>query len=116
MENKIASLRISSYKTANKIELAQILLDFILILKKIKLSKTEKLVLSYFMVEGYSEISKEQVLTDKILHSQSSLANTLTVFRKQGILVKEKFKECLAPDFRIPLTEKVNINITLDNS
>lgn len=116
MENKITSLRLPSYKVANKIDQTNILVEFILILKKIKLSKTEKQVLSHFMIEGYSEISKEQILNDKLLHSVNSLANTLTSFRKHGILTKEKFKEVLAPDFRIPITEKININITLDNS
>lgn len=116
MQNKITSLKIPSYKVSNKIEQTLLLVEFILILKKIKLSKTEKQVLSHFMIEGYSEISKEQILTDKLLHSTSSLANTLTVFRKQGILTKEKFRETLSPDFKIPITEKININITLDNS
>ena len=116
MENKITSLKIPSYKVGNKLELAAVLVDFILLLKKIKLSKTEKQMLCHFMIEGYSEISKEQILKDKLLHSPKSLANTLTVFRKQGILIKEKFREVLSPDYRIPLTDKVNINITLDNS
>lgn len=116
MENKITSLKIPSYKVGNKIELSQLLVEFICILKKIKLSKTEQQVLAHFMVEGYSEISKEQILTGKLLHTKSSLANTLTSFRKNGILTKVKFKEALAPDFAIPLTDKININITIDNT
>lgn len=116
MDNKITSLKIPSYKVGNKIELTQILLDFILTLKKIKLSKTEKQVLVHFMVEGYSEIAKEQIINDKLLHSRQALNNILTGFRKQNILVKEKFKEVLSPDFKFPLTSKININITLDNS
>ena len=113
---KIPSLRIPIYKVANKLELAHILVEFICILKKIKLSKTELQVLSHFMVEGYSEISKEQIISGKLLHTKSSLANTLTTFRKNGILKKEHFKEVLSPDFRVPLSSKVNINVTLDNS
>lgn len=116
MENKITSLKIPLYKVGNKIELTHILLDFILILKKIRLSKTDKQVLVHFMIEGYSEISKEQIINDKLLHSRQALNNTLTSFRKQNIIVKEKFKEVLSPDFRIPITDKININITLDNS
>ena len=93
-----------------------LLLEIICLFKKIKLSRTEMQVLAHFMIEGYSTVSKEQILQGKLLNTKSSLANTLTAFRKQGIIVKEKFKEVLAPDFRIPLTEKININITLDNS
>ena len=85
MENRIATLKIPSYKVENKIDQTQLLVDIILLLKRIKLSKTEKQVLAHFMMEGYSEISKEQILKDKLLYSKKSLDNTLTMFRKQGI-------------------------------
>ena len=116
MKEDIVSLKIPSYKVGNKIEQTQILVEIICALKKIKLSRTEIQVLSHFMIEGYSEISKEQILQQKLLHSKSSLSNTLTDFRKSGILVKENFKEVLSSDFRIPLKSKININVTLDNS
>jgi len=115
-KNKITSIKIDSYKVNNTIELVEVLIQFICILKKIKLSKTEIQVLSHFMIEGYSEIAKEQILEMKILHSKYALRNILTNFRKQGILTKERFREVLSADFRIPLTQKVNINITLDNN
>jgi len=116
MENKITALKIDSFKVNSRLEMSNLLVQFICILKKIKLSKMEILVLGYFMVEGYNQITKEYIIDSKLLANKQSLANTLTTFRKNGILIMEKFTEVLAPDYRYPITEKINLNITLDNS
>ncbi len=112
----ITQLKIPSYKVSNKNNLAILLVKFICILKSIKLSDTEIIVLAYFMVEGYNQVTKEQIVTSKLLKNKASLANTLTTFRKNGIFTREHFKEVLAPDFRYPITDKIRIDITLDNS
>tara|TARA_R110000868_G_scaffold1729_4_gene13900 strand:+ start:4630 stop:4980 length:351 start_codon:yes stop_codon:yes gene_type:complete len=116
MANQVTVLKVPSYKMKNKPAMARVLVDFICILKNIRMSETEAMVLSHFMVEGYSQITKEQIISGKLLKNKSSLANTLTVFRKNGILVKESFREVLAPDFRYPISDKIKIDITLDNS
>ena len=114
--NKITLLKIPQYKVSNKIEMIEMVVDVILILKKLKLSKGEKQVLCHFILEGYSEISKEQVVSSKILHTKNALNNTLTTFRKQGILVKEKFKEVLSPDFRFPISNLIKVEVMFDNN
>ena len=116
MSDKITSLKIGSYKISNRVEMVKTMIDFICILKKARLSETEKLVLSYFMTEGYNMMVKEHIIEMGVLKNKQSLGNILTIFRKNGILIKEKFTEILAPDFRFPITPKININITLDNT
>lgn len=114
--NKIAILKLSSFKVESKMHSAIILIDFICGLKNIKLSKTEKYVLAHFMCEGYNQITKEQVVDGKLLKNKNSLANTLTIFRRAGILKRDEFKEVLANDFLIPITDKIKIDVTLDNT
>ena len=112
----ITSLKIPSYKVSNKPDMARLLIGVICLLKKIRLSDTQEMVLAHFMTEGYNTVSKEQVVEAKLLKTQASLNNTLMAFRNHGILVRENFKEVLSPDFRFPIAEKININITLDNT
>lgn len=117
-KSKITVLK-TTYKVSSKIEQTVILLRFIMLLKKIKLSDTNILVLAHFMTEGYNEVTKEQVVNMKLVKNKASLANCLTSFRDKSILIKEKnfpFNEVLDSDFKYPITEKININITLDNS
>lgn len=116
MDNKIAVLKISSLKVDTKIELASILIDILCRLKSLKLSRTEVFVLAHFMCEGYNQVTKDQIITGGLLKNTQSLANTLSSFRRQGIILKQGYNEILASDFRIPITDKVKIDIMLDNT
>lgn len=115
-QTKIALLKISSFKVSSKAELAAVLVDFLCRLKGIKLSRTEVYVLSHFMCEGYNQVTKEQIISGGLLKNSQSLSNTLTTLRKQGVIIKDGYKEAIAPDFRIPITDKVKIDIMLDNT
>lgn len=114
--NQIAVLKISNFKVDTKTETAAIIIDFICRLKGIKLSRTEVYVLAHFMCEGYNQVTREQIISGGLLKNNQSLANTLSTLRKQGVIVKDKYKEVIAPDFRIPITDKIKIDIMLDNT
>lgn len=117
MDNKIAVLKIPSYKIENRADSAIIVIKLLCILKGIKLSNVETYTLAHFMCEGYNQITKEQLVEGKLLKDIQALANVLSSLRKNGILTKNlNRKEVLTPDFNFPITEKIKIDIMLDNS
>ncbi len=114
--NKITSIRISPFKVGTKQDIAETLVRFICVLKDIKLSKIEIYVLALFLCEGYNEISKEKLLQTKILKNRFALSNKLSIFRRQGIIKQEGFKEVIAEDFNYPITDKLLFSVMLDNT
>lgn len=107
-------MRIPSYKLSNKSEMNKFLVNLVCLLKGISLSETEKLVLVHFIMEGYNEVTKEQIVTGKLLKNKSSLANVLTTLRKNKILIRDNFKEVIDPSFRFPENNKMIIDITVE--
>lgn len=51
------------------------------------LSETELHALTYFVIHGYSKMTREQLITTKILKNKNSVANLVHAFRKYGMLV-----------------------------
>jgi hypothetical protein len=104
-------------KSKSKIDQTKIILSILCLLSEIKLSDTELTTLSYFIVYGLTEKTKNLILTSKILKTEDSLRNAMTKFRKFGLIKKNDRKEDLLTDgITFPPTDIVGILIKVDNT
>ena len=88
---------------SNTIDMTKLLVKYILLSISIKLSETDTHALTIFIVQGYSEFTKEKLIETRFLKNKSMLANLLTKLRNTGILVKGTMGEELSKDFNIPV-------------
>lgn len=102
-------------KTSNKIDMAKIIVSLVSLTKNIALSKSEVLILAHFVGEGYNQFTKEQIITNKILKNQASLANMISKFRKYGLIKNKGFSESLCDELNFELGEIALFKILLDN-
>jgi hypothetical protein len=102
-------------KTNNKIDMARILVCIVALTKNITLSKSEILVLSHFLGQGYNQYTKEQLIENKILKNKAALDNTVSKLRKVGMIKNKGFGECLCDDLNFPLSDVALFKILLDN-
>lgn len=106
------------HKTANKIELAQMLLSVYCLMNDIKISKTENLIMAYFLVYGIKKTTKDLILNSLILKSYNSLENSLTNLRKVGLVIRDKedfTKVCPQLSSKKSFESRVGIIIELSN-
>lgn len=86
-------------KTQNKIDQIKRSVKVICILNNLKISDTEAMIITHFILEGFNKVSREEIINQKLVKSYNDLANRISSLRGKGIFVKNKFKEELAPDF-----------------
>lgn len=98
-------VKIDDIKTNNSFDLTKSVVKIIIITKNLTLSETELHALTYFIIHGYSKLTREQLITTKILKNKNSVANLVHAFRKYGIIVKNNFGEEIQSDFNLPLGE-----------
>jgi len=102
-------------KTTNRIEMAKFLVQIVCIMKGIKLSRTEVIVLTHFVTEGLNQVSKETLVSNKILGSMGVVSNIVSRLRKYGLIVQNGFKEELCKELNFALSDVLLIKILLDN-
>lgn len=105
-------------KTQNKIDQIKKSVKIIAILNDIKLSETEVIIITQFILEGFNKVSREEILNQKIVKNYNNLANIISSLRAKGLIIKKQFKEELCDDF-LKLKEshdKLGLLIQLDNS
>jgi hypothetical protein len=102
-------------KTSGKLHLYQTYISIVAIKKNIKLSDNQIQILSYFMLEGFNEATRDKILEMKLLKNSSSLRNCISQLRKNGFIVKEGFKETLCKELQVVLGELNLLKIILDN-
>lgn len=76
-------------KTANKVELAQLLITTYCLISGIDANRTEVLVLAYMAVYGVRQATKDLIVKSQILRSYNSLENAVSRLRKKGLLVRD---------------------------
>jgi hypothetical protein len=112
---KGVKVNIDNVNVSNSFEMVKTLLRVVCITKSLFLSETELHALTYFVINGYSKISRENLVTTKLLKNKSSVANLVHDFRKYGVIVKNSMGEELNPDFNVNVAEMdaVKIEMTL---
>lgn len=90
------------HKAANSFDMVKLVVQFIATTKGLILSNTEVFALTYFVVNGYNKITREELITNKLLKSVNAVANLVSKFRKYGIIQKTVKGESLCEDFNIP--------------
>jgi len=98
-------VKIDDINTKNSFDLTKLVVKIISVTKNLTLSETELHALSYFVIHGYSKITREELITTKILKNKNSVANLVHAFRKYGIVVKNNFGEEISSDFNLPLQD-----------
>lgn len=80
-------VKIDDVSIKNSFDLTKLVVKIIAITKNLTLSETELHALTYFVIHGYSKMTREQLITTKILKNKNSVANLVHAFRKYGMLV-----------------------------
>ena len=106
-------IQIKDYKVANSFDMIKTTLKLISLCKNLILSDTELYALTYFVIHGLNKITKEDLITTKIIKSKNGVWNMLTKFRTMGIIKKENHKEVIAPEYLIPSKDVDAIKIEL---
>lgn len=98
-------VKIDDVSIKNSFDLTKLVVKIIAITKNLTLSETELHALTYFVIHGYSKMTREQLITTKILKNKNSVANLVHAFRKYGIVVKNNLGEEIHNDFNLPLQD-----------
>lgn len=77
-------------KSKNKIEHIKLIIDFICLTSELKLSDTQKIVLTYFTSYGINENTKRLIFKSGLLSSNNSYKNILSKFKKLGLISKDE--------------------------
>lgn len=115
MNNKVALLKISkSVKT--KLELAKYVSIVYIDLKEIKLSDTDLTVLSYFMVYGINNETKNLIIKSEICKNINVIKGVMTKLKKNNLIYKDDLnsKNYVCDDLKFTITPTVGIYIKLD--
>lgn len=105
-------------KTKNKIDQIKRCVKIVCILNGIKISDTESIIITQFILEGFNKSTREEILNQKLVKNYNNLANLISSLRDKGIIVKNGFREELSEDF-INLKsshDKLALMILLDNT
>lgn len=105
-------------KTQNKIDQVKKAIKILAILNDIKISETESVILTEFILEGFNKVSRESILEHKLVKNYNNLANIISSLRGKGLIVKNGFKEDLSADLLSlrNCNDKLGLLLSLDNS
>ena len=98
-------IKINDIAAKNTFDMVKLVVKIITVSKDLSLSETELHALTYFVINGYSKISRENLIITKLLKTKNAVANLVHSFRKYGIIVKNSFGEELNGDFNLPLSD-----------
>jgi hypothetical protein len=102
---KGVKVQVNDINVKNNFDMVRLILKIISVTKSLHLSETELYALTYFVINGYSKVSREDLITNKLLKNKSSVNNLVHEFRKYGIIVKNAMGEQISSDFNIPVTD-----------
>lgn len=106
-------VKIDDITTNSSFDMARLLVRIIAITKGLLLSETELHALAFFVINGYSKITRESLISTKLLKNKNSVANLVHNFRKYGIIIKNNYGEELNKDFNIPLSDIDGVKVEL---
>lgn len=86
-------------ETETNLDLAKLFIKITLLLKGIKLSNTEELIIAYFLSNGYNKVTREKIVEAKLVKNAQSLSNTISRFRKIGLIIQDGAYEKMCKEF-----------------
>ena len=98
-------IKVDDISMDNTFEMTKLILRVITITKNHYLSETELQALTYFVVNGYSKLTKDSLVENKLFKSMQAVYNTLTQLRKFGIIVKTNYGEKINDEYNIKLKD-----------
>lgn len=94
-------VKIDDIKTSNEFDMIKLVVKFISISKGLHLSDTELHALTYFVMNGYSDVSREALITIKLFKNKEAVYNLIYSFKKYGVVVKKNLGYGIHQDFNI---------------
>ena len=85
--NNVPLIKIKK-KVSGKINQAIMIISIFCALNNIKLSDAEKTALSYFLVYGINDVTKNLIIKAKTFDSYDTIKNLMTKFRKKSLIKK----------------------------
>lgn len=113
----MATLFKKHIRTQNKVDQIKRAVKVISILNNIKISDTESIIITHFILEGFNKVSREEILKQKLVKNYNNLCNIISSLRDKGIIIKVSFKEELCQDYKalVNSQEKLALMLVLDN-
>lgn len=105
----------SVIKTSNRVEMAKLVVNIVATMKGLSLSKTEIIVLTHFITEGFNQVTREALVTNKIMGTLGGVSNIVSRLRKYGLIVQNGYKEELCKELNFQLGDLLLLKILLDN-
>lgn len=100
---------IKDVKTGNSFELTKFVIRLIAISKSIYLSDTQLHALTYFAINGYSKLTRDSLVENKLLKTKNCVNNLVYFFKKNGIIIKTTYGNDLHSDFKVTFAENIDI-------
>jgi len=94
-------VKINDVNTGNTFEMVKFVVQIIAISKNLYLSQTELHALTFFVINGYSKVSKEKLLENKLLKTKNTVNNLVHSFKRNSIIVKTSYGYDINPSFKL---------------
>lgn len=94
-------VKIEDVKTSNEFDMIKLVVKVIAITKGLNLSDTELHALTYFVMNGYSDVSREALITIKLFKNKNAVYNLIYSFKKYGVVIKKHLGFGIHSDFNV---------------
>lgn len=104
-------------KTGDKIEQIQLLIEIYLLLKDVKITKSEKTILAYFCHYGISSKTEKLLYETKIIESNYTYKNIISKFNKLQFIERSgKGKYFICDNVLNSIEDKFALLVKIDNT
>jgi hypothetical protein len=97
---KAQKIQITKY-SSSYIDSVRFYIELICLIKNIRITSNDNLIISTFMIEGYNEFTKTKIIEE--------LKLCISKYRTLGILVKDSHSETLCKELNMSLATQLNL-------
>jgi|LakMenE01Jun11ns_1017448.scaffolds.fasta_scaffold9957797_10 hypothetical protein len=106
---KAQKIQITKY-SSSYIDSVRFYIELICLIKNIRITSNDNLIISTFMIEGYNEFTKTKIIEElKLCKNKQVLTNCISKYRTLGILVKDSHSETLCKELNMSLATQLNL-------
>lgn len=102
---KAVKISIEDLKVGNTFDMVRFIIRVITITKGLHLSETELYAITHFIINGYSKLSRRQLIENKLLTTEFAVNNLIHRLKKNQFIVKTAFGYDLNPDYKLSLND-----------